>query len=230
MQKTIPLEHNETMGTLFNRTNFMIADCLIDVLKNYHINDFIESKSQPYGNFVKAPKTPQNIFVDFKITNKKRAIISSLIMSILTIGLVFLTKETKISIIPVYMKEYISGTISDADLFANSISMWKIVVILFTYGVVQEYIFRKHLASAMDESTLLDLPMTVVIMTIVGAVLDIICFSVFSSGTFASIIYVFIGSLIYQGILNINYFYNKQSLLINVLMRILLIIGMIVLL
>lgn len=151
-------------------------------------------------------------------------------MSILTIGLVFLTKETKLSIIPVYMKEYISGTISDADLFANSISMWKIVVILFTYGVVQEYIFRKHLASAMDESTLLDLPMTVVIMTIVGAVLDIICFSVFSSGTFASIIYVFIGSLIYQGILNINYFYNKQSLLINVIMRLVLIIGMIVLL
>lgn len=66
MQKTLPLEHNETMGTLFNRTNFMIADCLIDVLKNYHINDFIDSKSQEYGNFPKAPKTPQNIFVDFR--------------------------------------------------------------------------------------------------------------------------------------------------------------------
>ena len=48
MQKTLPLEHNETMGTLFNRTNFMIADCLIDVLKNYHINDFLITKQTAF--------------------------------------------------------------------------------------------------------------------------------------------------------------------------------------
>ena len=128
------------------------------------------------------------------------------------------------------MKEFIMGLIPDADLFENSISIGKIMIILSAYSIVQEYVFRKHLSAAIDESTLLDLPATIIIMTLVGAILDIICFSVFSSGTFASLIYVFIGSLIYQGILNINYFYNKQSLLINVLMRILLIIGMIVLL
>lgn len=172
----------------------------------------------------------KNIFVDFKITNKLRALISSVVMIALSTGLIFLTKETSISVIPIYMKEYIMGSISDADLFANSISMWKIIVILFGYSVVQEYVFRKHLSAAIDESTLLDLPATIIIMTIVGAILDIICFSVFSSGTFASVIYVFIGSLIYQGILNLNYFYNKQSLLINVVMRLVLIIGMIVLL
>lgn len=172
----------------------------------------------------------KNIFVDYKITSKKRAIISTIVMSVLSVGLIFLTKETSISVIPTYMKEYIMGSINDADLFANSISLWKIIVILSGYSIVQEYIFRKHLAAAIDESTLLDLPATLIIMTLVGGILDVICFSVFSSGTFASVIYVFIGSLIYQGILNLNYFYNKQSLLINVLMRILLIIGMIVLL
>lgn len=172
----------------------------------------------------------KNIFVDFKITNKKRALISALVMAVISCGLIFLTKETTISIIPIYMKEYISGTIADADLFANSISMWKIAVVLAAYSVVQEYIFRKHLAAAIDENTLWGLPMTIIAMTIVGAVLDIICFSVFSSGTFSTVIYVFIGALIYQGILNLNYFYNKQSLLINIVMRLLLVVGMIVLL
>ncbi len=172
----------------------------------------------------------KNILVDFKVTNKSRAVSSTLVMSVVSLGLIFLTKETNISVIPIYMKEYISGAINDADLFANSISLWKIIVILLGYSIVQEYIFRKHLAAAIDESTLLSLTSTIIIMTIVAGILDVICFSVFSSGTFASILYVFVGSLIYQGILNLNYFYNKQSLLINVLMRILLIIGMIVLL
>jgi hypothetical protein len=172
----------------------------------------------------------KNILVDFKVTNKNRAVISVLVMSVVSFGLIVLTKETTISVIPIYMKEYIMGSINDADLFANSISLWKIIIILLGYSIVQEYIFRKHLAAAIDESTLLGLPSTIILMTIVGGVLDVICFSVFSSGTFASILYVFVGSLIYQGILNLNYFYNKQSLLINVLMRILLIIGMIVLL
>ena len=172
----------------------------------------------------------KNIFVDFKITSKTRALISVVVMSVLSIGLIFLTKETSISVIPIYMKEYLLGMISSADLLDGSISLWKIVVVLLAYSVVQEYIFRKHLSNALDESTLLNLPMTIVIMTLVSAILDVICFSVFSSGTFVSVIYVFIGSLIYQGILNLNYFYNKQSLLINILMRILLIVGMIVLL
>lgn len=172
----------------------------------------------------------KSILVDLKITNKKRALLSTVIMSVLALGLVFLTKETKFSIIPIYMKEYLSGTISNADLFANSISMWKIVIILVAYGIVQEYIFRKHLSAAIDESTLLNLPMTITVMTLLGAVLDVICFSVFSSGMFVEVIFVFIGALLYQLILNLNYFYNKQSLLINILMRVLVIIGMIVLL
>lgn len=172
----------------------------------------------------------KNIFVDFKIADKKRAIFSGILMLFVSVGLIYLTKFTNISVIPMYMKEYLQGSISDGDLFANSISLWKIVVVLLTYNVVQEYIFRKHLSAAIDESTLLDLPMTIILMTIVGAFLDVICFSIFSSGTFSTIIYVFLGALIYQGILNLNYFYNKQSMLINIIIRTLLVIGMIVLL
>lgn len=172
----------------------------------------------------------KNFFIDFKIADNKRAILSGILMCLISTGLIYLTKFTNISVIPIYMKEYLQGTIADADLFANSISLWKIVVILLTYNIVQEYIFRKHLSAAIDESTLLNLPMTIILMTVVGAILDVICFSVFSSGTFSTVIYVFIGSLIYQGILNLNYFFNKQSILINIVIRTLLVIGMIVLL
>ena len=70
----------------------------------------------------------KNLFVDFKITDKKRSIISSVIMIALSGGLIFLTKETNISIIPIYMKEFIMGLIPDADLFENSISIGKIMI------------------------------------------------------------------------------------------------------
>ncbi len=172
----------------------------------------------------------KNLFVDLKILDNKRAIFSGILMGLISMGLIYLTKFTSILIIPTYMKEYLQGTIADADLFANSISLWKIVVILLAYNIVQEYIFRKHLAAAIDESTLLNLPMTIILMTGVGAILDVICFSVFSSETFLTVINVFLGSLIYQGILNINYFFNKQSILINIIIRTLLVIGIIVLL
>ncbi|MBR1977765.1 hypothetical protein IKA15_05755 [bacterium] len=65
MQKSLPLEKGETMGTLFNRTNYMIADCLVDVLKNFEINGYIKAKSQEWGDFPKAPRVPNNIFIDF---------------------------------------------------------------------------------------------------------------------------------------------------------------------
>lgn len=172
----------------------------------------------------------KNLFVDLKILDTKRAVFSGILMCLISVGLIYLTKFTNISVIPIYMKEYLQGTIADADLFANSISLWKIVVILLTYNIVQEYIFRKHLAAAIDESTLLNLPMTIILMTSVGAILDVICFSVFSSEVFSTVINVFLGSFIYQGILNINYFFNKQSILINIVIRTLLVIGIIVLL
>lgn len=65
VQKEISLEPKETMGTLFNRSNFLIADCLIDVLKNYQISNEIPSKKQKNGEFPTAPKITNNIIIDF---------------------------------------------------------------------------------------------------------------------------------------------------------------------
>lgn len=172
----------------------------------------------------------KQIAVDYKITSIKRALISFVIMVGITFGIIYMTKNTNIIAIPIYMKDYIQGNIPNTELFENSLSIWKIVLVLGLYSFVQEYIFRKHLAAAFDDGTLFSLPTTVILITLISAVLETICFSVFSSGTFEYVVYTFMGSLIYQGILTINYYFNKQTLAVNIILRILFIVGIIVLL
>lgn len=172
----------------------------------------------------------KQLAVDYKVTSIKRALISFVIMAGISYGIIYLTANTNIISIPIYIKDYIQGNIPNTDIFESSISYWKIIVVLGLYSFVQEYIFRKHLAAAFDDGTLLSLPMTIILMTLISAILETICFSVFSSGTFEYVVYTFIGSIIYQGILTLNYFFNKQTLTMNIIFRILFIVGIIVLL
>ena len=53
-QKKVPIEKNETMGSLFNRLNFISADFLTAFLKKYEDLEEIPCKPQPDGNFKKA--------------------------------------------------------------------------------------------------------------------------------------------------------------------------------
>lgn len=55
-QRNIILDKNETIGTLFNRSNFLIADMLCEVLDKFQQTGKIDSKPQEKGNFIKAPK------------------------------------------------------------------------------------------------------------------------------------------------------------------------------
>lgn len=54
-QKKVHIEKKETMGTLFNRMNYMCAELLSEFLKQYEINSNIISMPQPQGEFKKAP-------------------------------------------------------------------------------------------------------------------------------------------------------------------------------
>lgn len=70
----------ETMGTLFNRTNFMIRDGLIKVLEEIEKNGEIKSiPQQKEGNFIEAPKVDGNFRIRwntntvFEIENTIRA-------------------------------------------------------------------------------------------------------------------------------------------------------------
>ena len=81
-QKKVPLEKNETMGTLFNRTNFLAAEFISEFLKHYEQDSNITSVSQPQGEFKKAPSIdPKNMrnFVDW---NKDAAYIERFVRAL----------------------------------------------------------------------------------------------------------------------------------------------------
>ena len=54
-QEKFDLLPNETMGTIFNRTTYMLSDALIKILDKINSNEEIKRYPQPKGNFVKAP-------------------------------------------------------------------------------------------------------------------------------------------------------------------------------
>ena len=67
-QKKVSIEKNETMGTLFNRMNFICADMIADFLKQFELSTDIQSVPQPVGEFKKAPAIdPKNMknFIDW---------------------------------------------------------------------------------------------------------------------------------------------------------------------
>ncbi len=67
----------ETMGTLFNRTNYMISDALIKILSDYENGiDFKRIPQPKDSRYIQAPKTEGNLKIRW---NKKASEISSLI-------------------------------------------------------------------------------------------------------------------------------------------------------
>ena len=53
-QKKVSIDKNETMGTLFNRMNYLCADFICEFLKQYEQNPDIAAMPQPQGEFKKA--------------------------------------------------------------------------------------------------------------------------------------------------------------------------------
>ena len=68
LQKSFKINANETMGTLFNKTNFMGMDMLVEVLQNYELG-ILNRIKQPEGEFpVGNGISDEDLFIDF---NKK---------------------------------------------------------------------------------------------------------------------------------------------------------------
>jgi len=62
-QKKFSIAPKETMGSLFNKMNYLCADFISEFLKQYEINDNIPSVKQPEGEFKTAPN------IDSKLGN-----------------------------------------------------------------------------------------------------------------------------------------------------------------
>ncbi|GBF23398.1 methionyl-tRNA formyltransferase, partial [Candidatus Gastranaerophilus sp. (ex Termes propinquus)] len=65
LQQEISLSPYETMGSLFNNSNYIFAQMLVDVLKNYEKTGNIPRMPQPQGDFKKAPKVKSDIMLNF---------------------------------------------------------------------------------------------------------------------------------------------------------------------
>ena len=64
-QEIFPLMKKETMGMLFSRTNFMIAELLAKTLLKYKEKGEIPSVAQKEGEFEKAPNVPGEIYINW---------------------------------------------------------------------------------------------------------------------------------------------------------------------
>ena len=69
-QKKIKIEEKETMGTLFNRMNYICGDFISDFLKQYEVNDTVLSFPQPDGEFKKASSISAKNMKNFIDWNK----------------------------------------------------------------------------------------------------------------------------------------------------------------
>ncbi len=82
LQKRIPLEKKETMGTLFNKMNYICAQVLSDFLAKYESGQEIATYSQPSGVFKKAPAIDSNNLKNFINWEQDAAAIERFIRSL----------------------------------------------------------------------------------------------------------------------------------------------------
>lgn len=65
LQKDVPINEKDTMGTLFNNSNYIFADCLIDILRDYEKTGTLARKPQLAACKKTAPKVDSEITLDF---------------------------------------------------------------------------------------------------------------------------------------------------------------------
>lgn len=75
-QKLFNLSPNETMGTIFNKTTYMISDSIIETLERLLKQGFLETKKQEAGTFIDAPKVGGNFRIRW---NQEAKVIERLI-------------------------------------------------------------------------------------------------------------------------------------------------------
>ena len=71
LQIRVDIMPNETMGTLFNKLNFICADALEVALDKYEQTSTLPREPQPQGDFVKAPNFESNSYETFINWNDK---------------------------------------------------------------------------------------------------------------------------------------------------------------
>ena len=159
----------------------------------------------------------------------QRTIISLSIGIVVVIGIVFLSKYTLFTVTPNYFKEYLMNPTLDMQV-KGSINVFKIIVVLVFYCLTEELIFRKAFMNYLDQTTLMKDISIIIIDAFVSTILMVSCFLLLVKATLIEYLFFILSNLIINGLLAFNYFYNKRSIIPNIILRLLFIILFIIIL
>jgi len=68
LQKKISISEVETMGTIFNRTNVLALEMLLETIKKFETEE-LKREKQPEGNFIKGEVFPEDaLYIDYENT------------------------------------------------------------------------------------------------------------------------------------------------------------------
>ena len=140
----------------------------------------------------------------FHITSIKKFLISLGVGAVLFTGLVFLTKYSPFTMIPIYLKQFFIKPTDDM-LLSGSMSLFKVILVMMIFSVTEELTFRKALISGIDEGTLLPDYVIVVIQALVGMALSTLCYLIVIRTTFVNYLWWFLGSFVLHFIMGVTH-------------------------
>lgn len=158
-----------------------------------------------------------------KIKDQKRLLISLIIGLFVSAGLVVLARFTNVTIIPIYFRDFLLEKTPDMTL-TGSMKLFKIIVVLVFYGIAEEIIFRKAIIGGMDEATLLPDWQIVILQGLIATVLSALCFLILARLSLVNYLLCLAASLIFNTTMGFCYYYNKKSLVVNLIIRMAIII------
>ena len=164
-----------------------------------------------------------------KINGRKNFIVYTSIVTVIMVGFAFLTKYTNLTFLPIYFRDYLIEPTADMKL-VGSLDLFKIIIILVCYSLVEEVIFRKALINGFDQGTLLRDSSIIILQTLIATILSSACFLLLQKTSFADYLWTLGGNLIFQLVMGLNYYLNKRSITSNLIVRLLFIVLVIIIL
>ena len=171
----------------------------------------------------------KDLLAFLKINNKKQFIMTTVIGSVVMVGITFLTKYTDLTFLPIYIRDYLISPTSDMKL-SGSLNLFKIIVVLLCYAFAEEVIFRKALINGFDEGTLLRDSTIIILQTLISTALSSACFLLLQKTSFIDYMWTIGGNLIFHLLMGLNYYFNKRSITSNLLIRLVFILLVIIIL
>ena len=114
-QEVCDIAPDETMGTLFNRTNLTGANMLVKALSYYEENSSLPRKKQPEGDFIKAPNIKDSeMYINY---NKSAVEIDRLVRGLNPyFSAITLYKNQAVKVFKVSVSDYTDNTYKNGEI------------------------------------------------------------------------------------------------------------------